>query len=140
MQRQLTRKGLIKTLLITTLTLGMGSFNNQPASAQLDRSTFRETAQELNLSRSQMRETAGIMRDFKSDIETILTSEQLEILQTAQEQPPQEPQQLQDALNLTDAQSTQLAAAREEMVLDLQAVLQPYQLEGIMELTAFSQF
>ena len=60
MKFQLICKRIVNTLLMGTLVLGLGSFNLQPATAQLDRSTFREIAQELNLSRSQMREVGGI--------------------------------------------------------------------------------
>jgi hypothetical protein len=144
MSIQLTRKRIVNTLLIGTLVLGIGSLNTQPAAAQLSRSAFREMARELNLSRSQMQATAGIMREFKSEIEGILTPEQVEVMQSARGQRQsqsqiQDPQQLQEALNLTGTQSAQLAAAREEMVMELQAILAPYQLEGIMEMTGFSQ-
>ncbi|MEL7356707.1 MAG: hypothetical protein AAFN40_09105 [Cyanobacteria bacterium J06560_6] len=144
MQIQLTRKRIVNTLLIGTLALGIGSLTIQPATAQLSRSAFRETARELNLSRSQMQDVAGIMRGFSSEIQEIFTPEQLELLQSAREQqqsqtPAQDPQELREALNLTDTQSAQLAVVREEMVVDLQSVLKPYQLEGIMEMTAFSQ-
>ena len=140
MQLQLTQKRIVHTLLIGTLTLSLGSFNSQPAVAQLDRGAFREMAEELDLSRSQMREVAGIMRDLNSDIEAILTPEQSELLQSAREQQQtQDSQELQEALNLTDTQSEQLAVVREETVVELQAVLTPEQLEGIMEMTIFSQ-
>lgn len=144
MQIQLTRKRIVNTLLIGTLALGIGSLTIQPATAQLSRSAFREAAKELNLSRSQMQDVAGIMRGFSSEIQEVFTPEQLELLQSAREQqqsqtPAQAPQELREALNLTDTQSAQLAVVREEMVVELQSVLEPYQLEGIMELTAFSQ-
>ncbi|MEL6493355.1 MAG: hypothetical protein AAFV85_06405 [Cyanobacteria bacterium J06634_6] len=144
MQIQLTRKRIVNTLLIGTLALGIGSLTIQPATAQLSRSAFREAAKELNLSRSQMQDVAGIMRGFSSEIQEVFTPEQLELLQSAREQqqsqtPAQDPQELREALNLTDTQSAQLAVVREEMVVELQSVLEPYQLEGIMELTAFSQ-
>ncbi|EKU99921.1 hypothetical protein Lepto7375DRAFT_2007 [Leptolyngbya sp. PCC 7375] len=140
MQFQITRKRIVNTLLIGTLALGLGSFNSQPATAQLDRSTFREVAQELDLSRSQMRQVGGIMRDLNSELEEILTPEQLETLQSAREQQEsQDPQELQEALNLTDTQSEQLAVAHAETVAELQEVLTPEQLEGIMEVTAFNR-
>ncbi|MEL7070108.1 MAG: hypothetical protein AAGN15_15835 [Cyanobacteria bacterium J06581_3] len=144
MQIQLTRKRIVNTLLIGTLALGIGSLTIQPAIAQPSRSAFREAARELNLSRSQMQDVAGIMRGFSSEIQEVFTPEQLELLQSAREQqqsqtPAQDPQELREALNLTDTQSAQLAVVREEMVVELQSVLEPYQLEGIMELTAFSQ-
>lgn len=144
MQIQLTRKRIVNTLLIGTLALGIGSLTIQPAIAQPSRSAFRETARELNLSRSQMQDVAGIMRGFSSEIQEVFTPEQLELLQSAREQqqsqtPAQDPQELREALNLTDTQSAQLAVVREEMVVELQSVLEPYQLEGIMEMTAFSQ-
>ena len=144
MHIQLTRKRIVTTLLIGTLALGIGSLNIQPATAQLSRSNFREMARELNLNQSQMRAVADIMRNFNSEIEEILTTEQFELLQSAREQQQsqtqtQDPQELQEALNLTDTQSTQLAVVREEMVVELQEVLAPYQLEGIIEMTAFSQ-
>ena len=139
MQLQLTQKRIVHTLLIGTLTLGLGSFNSQPAVAQLDRSAFREMAEELDLSRSQMREVAGIMRDLNSEVEDILTPEQSELLQSTREQQQiQSSQELQEALNLTDTQSEQLAVVREETIVELQAVLTPEQLEGIMEMTVFS--
>ncbi|MEM9215369.1 MAG: hypothetical protein AAGD25_13600 [Cyanobacteria bacterium P01_F01_bin.150] len=139
---QLTRKRIVKTVLIGTLVLGVGSVNMQPAIAQLSRSEFRELAQELDLSRSQMRDVAGTMRGFKSEVEDILTPEQLDLLQSAQEQQqsdPQAAQEVKDALNLTDAQSTQLEAAREDMVAELQEVLTPDQVTQIIEMMAFSQ-
>lgn len=144
MQIQRTRKRIVSTLLIGTLSLGIGSVSVQPATAQLTRSAFRETARELNLSRSQMQEVAGIMRGFSSEIEGILTPEQLEILQSAREEQQSEPQaqttqEVQAALTLTDTQATQLATAREEMTAGLQAVLTPEQIEGLMEKTGFNQ-
>lgn len=145
MQIQLTRKRIINTLLIGTMTLAIASLNIQPAQAQLNRSAFREMSRELNLSRSEMREIAGIMRNFKSEVQEILTPEQFEQLQSAREQqqsqpPTQDPQEVQEALNLTDDQLTQLAEIREEMVVALQAVLTPDQLERMMETIALSQF
>jgi len=145
MQIQLTRKRIINTLLIGTMTLTIASLNIQPAQAQLNRSAFREMSRELNLSRSEMREIAGIMRNFKSEVQEILTPEQFEQLQSAREQQPsqpptQDPQEVQEALNLTDDQLTQLAEIREEMVVALQAVLTPEQLERMMETIALSQF
>ena len=142
---QFTQKRIINTLLVGTLALGIGSLNIQPAAAQVDRSAFREMARELNLSRSQMRETADIMQDFKADIEGILTPEQLEVLQVVREQQQsqtqtQDPQEFQEALNLTDTQSAQITTARTEMVADLQEILTPEQIEGLMEMTAFNQF
>ena len=140
MQFQITRKRIVSTVLIGTLALGLGNFNGQPATAQLDRSTFREVAQELDLSRSQMRQVGGIMRDLNSELEEILTPGQLETLQSAREQQEsQDPQDLQEALNLTDTQSEQLAVAHAETVAELQEVLTPEQLEGIMEVTAFNR-
>ena len=140
MKFRLTRKRIINTLLIGTLALGIGSFNLQPAAAQLDRSAFRELAEELDLSRSQMRQVGGIMRGLNSELEEILTPEQLETLQSAREQQEsQDPQELQEALNLTDTQSAQLAIAREETVTELQEILTPEQLEGILEVTAFNR-
>lgn len=138
MQLQLTRQQIASILLIGTL--GLGSFHIQPAAAQLDRSAFREIAEELDLSRSQMREVGGIMRSLNSEIEEILTPDQFELLKSAQkQQQSQDPQELQEALNLTDTQSAQLAIVHEETVVELQAVLTPEQLEGIMDITAFSQ-
>ena len=144
MQIQLTQKRIVNTLLMGTLALGLGSFHIQPASAQLSRSAFREIAEELDLSRSQTREVAGVMRNFNSEIEEILTSDQFDLLQSTREQQQsqtqtQDPQELREAINLTDTQSAQLAAAREEMVVGLQEVLTPDQVERIIEMTAFSQ-
>lgn len=142
MQLQLTRKRIINPLLIGTLALGLGSFYSRPAIAQLDRSAFRELAEELDLSRSQMLEVGGIMRSFNSELEDILTSEQLEVLQSAREQQQsetQDPEDIQEALNLTDTQSEQIAVVREEAVDDLESVLTPEQIEGLMEMTAFNQ-
>ena len=102
----------------------------------MDRSAFREIAQELNLSRSQMREVGGIMRDLNSEITEILTAEQLDALKSAREQQQtQAPEELKESLNLTDTQSEQLAVVREETVVELQSVLTPEQVEGIMAMT-----
>ncbi|MEL6779259.1 MAG: hypothetical protein AAFO06_18580 [Cyanobacteria bacterium J06597_16] len=141
-QRQLANALVTNTLLVGTLVLGIGSLGVQPAQAQMSRSAFRETARELNLSRSQMQSVAGIMRDFSDEIQDILTPEQFELLQSTREQQasqPEDTEMLKEALALTQTQSTQLAVVREEMVTGLKEVLEPYQLEGIMEMTAFSQ-
>lgn len=92
-----------------------------------------------------MQGVAGIMRDFSAEIQEILTPEQFELRQSTREQQasqpedPQEPQALKEALALTETQSTQLAVVREEMVTGLEEVLDPDQLEGVMEMTALSQ-
>ncbi|MEO1446118.1 MAG: hypothetical protein AAFV46_07755 [Cyanobacteria bacterium J06635_11] len=141
-QRQLANALVTNTLLVGTLVLGIGSLGVQPAQAQMSRSAFRETARELNLSRSQMQSVAGIMRDFSDEIQDILTPEQFELLQSTREQQasqPEDTEMVKEALALTQTQSTQLAVVREEMVTGLKEVLEPYQLEGIMEMTAFSQ-
>ena len=144
MQIQLTRKRIVNTFLIGAMTLAIGSIHVQPAEAQLSRSAFREMARELNLSRSQMQDVAGIMRSYSSDIQEILTPEQFELLQSAREQrqsqtQTQDPQDLQDALNLTDTQSAQIATERAEMVAELQEILTPDQIERMMEITGFNQ-
>lgn len=146
MHVHLTRKRIatmmLDTVLVGAFALAIGSFQIQPASAQVDRKEFRETARELNISRSQMRDVAAIKRSFDAEIEDILTPEQFETLQAARKQQQsqtQSPQQLQATLDLTEGQSEQLAEAREDMVEELEAVLEPYQLEGLMEKTAFSQ-
>ncbi|MEM8613276.1 MAG: hypothetical protein AAGF93_14750 [Cyanobacteria bacterium P01_H01_bin.105] len=136
---QLTRKGIVNALLVGTLSVGFGSFYIQPTSAQMDRSTFREIAEELDLSRSQMREVGSVMRDLNSEIEDILTADQLELLKSAREDQSQDPEELQEALNLTDTQSAQLSVVREEMEVELQAILTPDQLDRLMEVTTFSQ-
>lgn len=144
MKIQFIRKRIVGAVLIGAMALGLGSLHSQPAEAQLSRSAFREAAKELNLSRSQMQDVAGIMRGFSAEIQETLTPEQFEQLQSAREQQPsqsqgQDPEALQDALNLTETQSTQLAVAREDMVMGLQEILEPYQLEGMMEMTGFNQ-
>ena len=92
MQIQFTRKRIVNTLLVGIMALAMGSFHVQPAAAQLSRSAFRETARELNISRSQMRAVAGIMQNSKSEIEEILTPEQFEQMQSLREQQQSQPQ------------------------------------------------
>lgn len=142
MQLQLTRNRIVNTLLIGTLVLGIGGVTIQPAAAQVDRNAFREVAQELNLSRSQMREVGGIMQNVNSEVQEILTPEQSEMLQSAREQQQtqaQDPEELREALNLTDTQSAQLSVVRDETVTELQEILTPEQLEAIMEMTAFNQ-
>ena len=138
---QFTRKGVFSLLLVGTLALGIGSFNLQPADAQLSRSTFRATARELNLSRSQMRKVAGVMRSFKSDLEDILTPEQFELLQSApQQQSPTQKQELKEVLALTDTQSSQLASAREDMVEGLQGILSPSQFSIMVSRMGLNRF
>ncbi|MEO0488756.1 MAG: hypothetical protein AAF215_13190 [Cyanobacteria bacterium P01_A01_bin.123] len=142
MQIQLTRKRIVNAVLIGAMTLTVGGFHIQPAAAQVDRSAFREAARELNLSRSQMQSVGGIMQSFNAEIQEILTPEQVELLQSAREEQQsqsqaQDPQELQAELNLTETQSEQLAVAREEMVTELQGVLTPEQVEGLMEMTGF---
>jgi len=146
MEIQFTRKQIIKPLIIGTMVLGIGSFNVQPAAAQVDPSVMREMAEELELSRSQMRQLAGIMRGLRSEIEDILTSEQLELLQAAREemqsqaQPQiQNAQELKEKLDLTEEQTEQLAEVRNEIVDELLGVLTPEQIEGILEMTIAGQ-
>lgn len=138
---QFTRRRLFNLLLIGTLALGIGSFNIQPAAAQLNRSTFLKTARELDLSRSQMRKVARIMRGFQSDMKDILTSEQLELLQSERQQRSQtQREELREALDLTDTQSEQLASARQEMVAKLEGVLTPNQVTGMIQRLGFNRF
>ncbi|MEB3213238.1 MAG: hypothetical protein VKL39_17945 [Leptolyngbyaceae bacterium] len=146
MKLQFTRKQIIKPLAIGTMILGIGSFNLQPAAAQVDRNAMREMAEELDLSRSQMRQLAGVMRSFRSEIEDILTSEQLELLQAAREELQsqtqaqiQNAQELKEALDLTEEQTEQLAEARRELVDELQNVLTSEQIESLLEMTILSQ-
>ena len=146
MQFQLTRQRLVSTVLIGTLALAVGSFYSQPAAAQLSRSAFREAARELNLSRSQMRDVAGIMRSFSAEVQDILTPEQFEQLQAVREQQQEQssaqapdPQELREDLNLTEAQAEQIAATRTETVAELQEILTPEQISGMMEMVGFNQ-
>lgn len=136
---QFTRKRLFSLLLLGTLALGIGNVTIQPAAAQHNRSAMRQTARELNLSRSQMFKIAGIMRDFRSEMKDILTPEQFELLQsTQQQQSTTEPQEVRDALALTGTQSTQLASAREDMLAELQGVLTPSQFTKMMKKVSFN--
>lgn len=144
MQLQLTRKGIANIALVGAIAMTVSVLQSQPASAQLNRSNFREVASELNLSRSQMREVGGIMRNFNTELQDILTEEQYELLQASRESQAsgseaQDPQALRDSLNLTDTQSEQLATARGSMMTELQAVLTPEQIAGMMEMAGFDQ-
>ena len=136
---QLTRKGIVNALLVGTLALGIGSFA-QPASAQLDRGSFRELASELDLSRSQMREVGGIMRSLNSDVKDILTSDQFELLKSSREDESDDPQEMWESLDLTDTQAEQLAVVRRDTVVELREILTPDQLRGILEATALDRF
>lgn len=139
MKIQFTRKQIVSILLIGTMALGFGSLNIQPTAAQFSRSTFVKTARELNLSRSEMRKVAGVMRGFRAEIQDILTPEQYEALKTKrkQQKPHQSPQKLKEELDLTDRQSVQIATARQDMITGLQGILAPNQITKIMEVTGF---
>lgn len=146
MQIQFTRKQIIRSLAIGTMVLGIGSFNVQPAAPQVAPSVIRQMAEELDLSRTQMRQLAGIMRGFRSEIEDILTSEQIELLQSAREemQSQTQPQvhnvqKLKEELDLTEEQTEQLAEVRNEIVDELQGVLTPEQVESILEMMILDQ-
>jgi len=146
MQIQFTRQQIITPLVIGTMILGIGSFNLQPAKAQVDRSAMREMAEDLNLSRSQKRQLAGVMRNFRSELDDILTADQLELLHAArQEMQSQTPPQVQtdldlkNELNLTEEQTEQIVEARRDMVDSLQDVLTPEQIESILELAIVGQ-
>ncbi len=144
MKFQPTQKRIVNTLLIGAVAITIASLQVQPANAQMSRSAFREAARELDLNRSQMREIGGIMKNSKSELQAILTPEQFELLQSARQQAQTQaqarnPEQFKSALGLTDIQAAQLAALHEGMIVQLQEILTPDQLEGIMELTAFSQ-
>ncbi len=141
MPNQFTRRQIFNTLLIGTLAVGIGSFNLQPSDAQLNRSNFRQTARELDLSRSQMRQVAGIVRSFKSDIKDILTPEQFERFRSAQKQQSKiQRQELKELLALSDTQAAQLASAREEMIADLEGVLTPSQFTRIVSRMGLNRF
>ena len=143
MRIRLTRNVLRNTLLIGALAVSIGSIYAQPAAAQMNRSNFRELADELDLSRSQMREIGGIMRGFNAELQEILTDEQYEVLQAAQAEQAdaedRDPEALKASLNLTEEQSRQIASARTEVVTDLQEVLTPEQIERMMEIAGFDQ-
>ena len=143
MQIRLTRSVFSNLLLIGTLALSIGSLYAQPAAAQLNRSNFRELAEELDLSRSQMREIGGIMRGFNAELQEILTAEQYESLQAARAQQAdadgRDPEALKASLNLTDEQSSQIASARTELVAGLEDVLTPEQIERMIEIAGFDQ-
>ncbi|MGK7890162.1 MAG: hypothetical protein AB4042_12575 [Leptolyngbyaceae cyanobacterium] len=146
MQIQFTPKQIISPLVIGTMILGIGSFTVQPATAQVSRQAMREMAEEMDLSRSQMRQLAGVMRGFRSEVEDILTSEQLELLQAEREemQSQMQPQAhnaqaLTEELDLTEEQAKQIVEAREAMVNELQDILNPEQIESILEMTIVSQ-
>ena len=127
--------------MIGLTALTVGSFHSQPAAAQMNRGNFREVARELGLSQSQMRQVGGIMRDLNSDLEDILTDEQFDLLKESREQEQtQNPEELQEALDLTDDQSVEIAEARRETVSELQSVLTAEQIEGIMEMTGMGRF
>lgn len=134
MPTQFTRQRIFSLLLTGTMLLGVGSVYMEPAAAQFNRSAFRQTARELNLSRSEMFKIAGIMRGFRSEMKDILTPDQYELLQSTrkQESKPQ-PEEIREELALTDIQSEQLASAREDMVAELQEVLTPSQFTRMME-------
>lgn len=54
-----------------------------------------------------------------------------------QQQQSQSPEELQEALNLTETQSVQIATAREDMIEELEGVLTTDQIERIMKVAGF---
>lgn len=130
-----TSKLLIVSLSISAMVLvapqlAMG----QPAGAP-----SREALRSLNLSRAQMRQLRGVMQNYQSSFDNVLTSSQKQRLEDLQAEQGNQagagnPADLINQLNLTEAQSTQLATLQENMAGELQGILTPEQLQQAQEI------
>lgn len=129
-------RSLPKWLLIG---LGVGALvlgTPQLARSQSSR-VNREAVRALNLSRSQMREMRSVMQSYQSDIQNILTSEQIEQLEDLQEQARDQgdaPVDLAAELNLTTDQATQLEALQTDMASEFQEILSAEQLRQAQDM------
>jgi Spy/CpxP family protein refolding chaperone len=120
----------ISAMVLVTPQLAMG----QPAGAP-----SREALRSLNLSRSQMRQLRGVMQNYQSSFNNILTSSQKQQLEDLQAEQGNQagagnPDDLINQLNLTEAQSSQLATLQENMAGELQGILTPEQLQQAQEI------
>ncbi|MEO1096023.1 MAG: hypothetical protein AAFX01_14105 [Cyanobacteria bacterium J06638_28] len=103
-----------------------------------------EGMRELNLSRSQMRQLRDIMQDYQSDLQGILSPEQLEEMQDLRE--AQQNGEVADVdredmiaeLGLSDNQVEQLDDVQASLEAELEGVLTSEQLEKLSEMEGFS--
>lgn len=127
-------------LLIVGLSISaMALVSPQMAHGQPAGAPPREALRSLNLSRSQMRQLRGVMQSYQSSFDGILTSSQKQRLEDLQAQQRNQsgagnPADLVDQLNLTEAQSTELASLQESMAEELQGILTPEQLQQAREI------
>ncbi|MGD1854663.1 MAG: hypothetical protein ACFB2W_10455 [Leptolyngbyaceae cyanobacterium] len=99
----------------------------------------REAVRALNLSRSQIREMRSVMQSYQSELNDILTSEQLEQFEALQAERREEPTantsvDLASELNLKDDQASQLTTLQEGIAEDFQEILSAAQLQQAQEL------
>ncbi|MEM6835592.1 MAG: hypothetical protein AAF609_01955 [Cyanobacteria bacterium P01_C01_bin.120] len=99
----------------------------------------RQAMRELNLSFSQMQQMRGVMQSYQSELEEILTSEQLEQLEALKAEQQEQPSvdarpDLAVELDLSTEQASQLDALQEDMTAELQEILSDEQLEQMQEL------
>ncbi len=116
-------------LLISTPRLAQG----QPAGVN------RQALRSLNLSRSQMQQMRGVMQGYQSELEDILTSDQLEQLQDLQASRQEQPTEggrpdLAAELDLSADQVSQLEILGGSMTTELQEILSADQLEQLQDL------
>jgi Spy/CpxP family protein refolding chaperone len=114
----------ISALLLGNPELALG----QPAGG-------REAIRSLNLSRAQQQQLRGVMQDYQSSLEDILTREQRSQLQDLQAQGNMgDPADIAAELNLNQGQANQFAALQDEMADELTAILTPTQIQQAREI------
>ncbi|WP_017296830.1 hypothetical protein [Nodosilinea nodulosa] len=125
-----TSKLLMVGLSISAMVLVAPQMaHGQPAGAPP-----REALRSLNLSRSQMRQLRGVMQNYQSSLNGILTASQKQQLEDLQAQQRNQsgagnPADLISQLDLTEAQSSQLASLQENMAQELRGILTSEQLQ-----------
>ena len=129
-------RSLSKWLLIG---MGVGALLVSAPQVARGQSVNREAIRELNLSRSQMRELCNVMRSYQSEMQGILTAEQLEQLEDLQAERKESPDtdesvDLAAELNLSEEQTSQFEALQEDIAAEFQTILSAEQLEQAEEL------
>ncbi len=124
-----TSRLLLVGVGVSALVLGNPEFAlGQPAGG-------REAIRSLNLSRAQQQQLRGVMQDYQSSLEDILTREQRSQLRDLQaEGNLGDPADIAAELNLNQGQANQFAALQDEMADELTAILTPTQIQQAREI------
>ena len=124
--------GAIAIALATT-ELAVNAKAASPSRILLAQAQEPHGFQRLGLTQEQKAKIAQIRQNTRSQIEAVLTPQQLEQLKTAMQDSRQSKRQAFSTLNLTQEQRTQMRQIRQSAKSQYEAVLTPQQLEQLQQ-------